>query len=150
MPVRWNAENDQKLMLLIAASIPAGLDYEKLAEGMGPECSAEGVKQHIRQLKKRGETAAAADPDKDAETTEGAEDVPATPKSTPAKGGARKKAAPKAKAAADGEATPKRKRGRPAAKAKAVAEDNKENEGDEPESPTKIAKTDAAPAAEEA
>ncbi|KAJ5820402.1 hypothetical protein N7474_005993 [Penicillium riverlandense] len=139
-------------MLLIAASLPTSLDYEKLAEGMGPDCSAEGVKQHIRSLKKRAE-AAAAEPDKDAEATEGSDDVPATPKATLAKGtksGARKKAAPKAKAADNGDAAPKRKRGRPAAKAKPVAEDNKENEGDEPESPAKIAKTDAAPAAEEA
>jgi hypothetical protein len=109
------------------------------------------VKQHLRGLKKRAE-AAAAETGKGVEGTEGASDVPATPKPTPIKG-TRKKAAAKPKDAddnKDGEAVPKRKRGRPAvAKPKVVPEDNKENEDEEPESPTKIAKTDAASAVEE-
>ncbi|KAJ9273026.1 hypothetical protein DTO212C5_947 [Paecilomyces variotii] len=51
MPMSWNAEADARLLVAIIAVGNVKMDYDKLSEYMGGDCTAYAIQHRIRKLK---------------------------------------------------------------------------------------------------
>ncbi|GAD97994.1 AT hook motif protein [Paecilomyces variotii No. 5] len=51
MPMTWNAEADARLLIAIIAVGNPKMDYDKLSEFMGGDCTAYAIQHRIRKLK---------------------------------------------------------------------------------------------------
>ncbi|KAL2862231.1 uncharacterized protein BJX67DRAFT_385855 [Aspergillus lucknowensis] len=77
MPMNWTAQNNAKLFLCVLDQIKrqnVKLDYQKLAEDMGPDCTLRSVQHQIVKLKDKARQGTSAD----------GGSVPSTPAGTPA------------------------------------------------------------------
>ncbi|RAH50874.1 uncharacterized protein BO95DRAFT_438136 [Aspergillus brunneoviolaceus CBS 621.78] len=121
MPMTWNEAADAKLLTAILQTINTKLDYPRIAQLMGPECTIYAIQHRLRSLRERarsGPTAADGPPALPSTPTRdstGGVD-PASAHGTPASGPRKRGRPPKVKVEADGSAeaapmTPK-KRGR--------------------------------------
>ncbi|KAL3461857.1 hypothetical protein BJX64DRAFT_289040 [Aspergillus heterothallicus] len=90
MPMTWTVENNTKLFLCVLDQIKkqnVKLDYQKLAEDMGPDCTLRSVQHQIIKLKDKARQGTGTD----------GGSVPSTPAGTPATATPKKRGA-KAKA----------------------------------------------------
>ncbi|KAJ9295270.1 hypothetical protein DTO271G3_6093 [Paecilomyces variotii] len=53
MPMSWNAEADARLLVAIIAVGNVKMDYDKLSEYMGGDCTAYAIQHRIRKLKEK-------------------------------------------------------------------------------------------------
>ncbi|KAL1848080.1 hypothetical protein Plec18167_008777 [Paecilomyces lecythidis] len=51
MPMTWNAEADARLLIAIIAVGNPKMDYDKLSDYMGGDCTAYAIQHRIRKLK---------------------------------------------------------------------------------------------------
>lgn len=90
--VRWDAENERKLLLEVLAVCEGKVDLEAVARRIGQGCTKEAVRQHIKSLRKVATAHAAGSADRGDEAPvtpqkrKRKQSIPASNTTTPTKG----------------------------------------------------------------